>query len=107
MVLDSLRAEKITAHEATVALGALRVRVRDELWSVRADTQLAVLIRTTADGHTAVMKETPSFTKRWWPLLPLVVLSALALWGFATSTAQEAREDVGVTPTTSVASGRP
>jgi hypothetical protein len=96
-VIAALQNGTLAEPEATLALSSMRVRCKDDLWSIRGDTRLPVLVRTTANGHTAVVKETASFVKRWWPLLPLVVLSLLALWGFATSTADQPREDANGT----------
>jgi hypothetical protein len=87
-----------TSREAAVeALSRLRTRVGDDAWAIRADVELPVLVMTKPDGTTQVMTESKGFVAKWWPVLPLLVLSVLALWGFATSTADEGREDVIVT----------
>lgn len=96
-ILKAVENGERSRESAVEELSKLRARVRDDVWAVRADVELPVLVLTKPDGTTQVVVETKGFVAKWWPVLPLVVLSVLALWGFATSTADEGREDVIVT----------
>lgn len=96
-ILKAVESGEKSRETATEELAKLRTRVKDDVWAIRADVDLPVLVLTKPDGTTQVMTETKGFVAKWWPVLPLVVLSVLALWGFATSTADEGREDVIVT----------
>lgn len=96
-ILKAVANGEISREAAVEALSKLRTRVRDDAWAIRADVELPVLVLTKPDGTTEVMAESKGFVAKWWPVLPLLVLSVLALWGFATSTADEGREDVIVT----------
>lgn len=91
MVLKAHAKGYVNEEEALEKLARLRWQRAGEAWSVRADLETPKLIRTDPHGVTQVMAETKSWMRTWGPVIPLVVLSVLALWGFATSTADPGR----------------
>jgi hypothetical protein len=91
IILKAFRKDRITATDARSALQSLQWQHEGSSWVIRVDLDHARLVRTGPDGRTETIAETPSWLARWWPALPLAALSALALWGFVTSTADKGR----------------
>lgn len=103
LVLKAYDKDRITAAQARESLGMLKWQHSGEVWSIRCDVTRPSLIKVGADGATQTVPETSGWLARWWPAIPLAVLSVLALWGFMTSTEDAGRVD-GKKPATTTTS---
>lgn len=91
MILKAHTKGYVSDEEARDLLGRLRWQRAGSAWAVRADLDTPKLVRTDPNGVTQVVTEAKGWFATWWPAIPLVALSVLALWGFATSTADPGR----------------
>jgi hypothetical protein len=91
MVLKAHATGHISADQALAELAKLRWQRQGHSWSIRPDLDNPKLVLTDAQGGTKVLAETRSWLATWWPAIPLLLLSALALWGFVTSTEDPGR----------------
>lgn len=93
LVLKAFEKDRITEAQAKDSLGLLKWQNSGEVWSIRCDVTRPSLIKVGTDGSTQTIAETSTWLARWWPAIPLALLSVLALWGFATSTDDPGRVD--------------
>lgn len=107
MVLKAHSKGHVTEEEALQKLARLRWQRAGSAWSVRADLETPKLVHTDPHGVTQVIAETKSWVRIWGPVVPLVVLSILALWGFATSTADPGRAQAATSHSSAPVTSQP
>ncbi len=93
MVLRAHEKGHVSSQEALDALSKLRWSRNGSSWAIRPDLDHPKLVLTDDHGVTKVVSESRGWLATWWPAIPLVLLSILALWGFITSTEDPGRAD--------------